>query len=206
MAQEEVPAGKSIESVIGEELRSSAHRREKVIEMLQAAGFQMYDQETGEAVGCPAEYVRDGLRFGQLSGGQKHLIYILKYFARALAFLSKGEAQVLLVCDEVLGGIDAIRQPRVLRMLKQLQEMKKISILYISTELHQIFLMSDDVAFLQEGIICELGPARAVLELPKHSATKSYVREFRSLPGGEHLGGKLAQAYAQLAALDHGWL
>jgi ABC-type glutathione transport system ATPase component len=40
---------------------------------------------------------------------------------------------VLLACDEVLGGLDSIRQPRVLRMLKQLVE-RNVGMLYISTE------------------------------------------------------------------------
>jgi hypothetical protein len=38
----------------------------------------MYNQETGEPIGNPMEYIRDGLRFGKLSGGQQHLIYILR--------------------------------------------------------------------------------------------------------------------------------
>ena len=42
-------------------------------------------------------------------------------------------AAVLLACDEVLGGLDSIRQPRVLRMLKQLVE-RNVGMLYISTE------------------------------------------------------------------------
>ena len=48
---------------------------------LQAGGFQMYNQETGEPIGNPMEYIRDGLRFGKLSGGQQHLIYILRHVA-----------------------------------------------------------------------------------------------------------------------------
>lgn len=42
----------------------------------------MYNQETGDPMGNPMEYIRDNLRFGKLSGGQQHLIYVLKYFAR----------------------------------------------------------------------------------------------------------------------------
>ena len=157
----------------------------------------MYNQETGEAIGSPQEYVRDGLIFGKLSGGQKHLIYVLKYFAKCLA--AAPSSGVLLVCDEVLGGLDAIRQPRVLRMLKQLQTELKIGILYITTELHQIFILADDLAFLQDGVICELGPAADVLNLPKHPATKDYVSQFRGLPGGQHFGGKLAESYEKLS-------
>ena len=35
-------------------------------------------QETGAPLGSPEEYVKNGLQFGVLSGGQKHLIYILR--------------------------------------------------------------------------------------------------------------------------------
>ena len=44
----------------------------------QAGGFQMYNQETGEPVGNPLDYIREGLQFGKLSGGQQHLIYVLR--------------------------------------------------------------------------------------------------------------------------------
>ncbi|CAK9064681.1 Methionine import ATP-binding protein MetN 1 [Durusdinium trenchii] len=194
-----IKPSRTIASVIGDSLPKNmapTERQEKVISMLQAAGFQMYNQETGEPVGSPAEYVRDGLTFERLSGGQKHLIYVLMYFAKCLA----SPHRVLLVCDEVLGGLDAIRQPRVLRMLKQLQVELKVGMLYITTELHQIHILADDLAFLQDGIICELGPAADVLNLPKHPATKDYVSQFRGLPGGQHFGGKLAESYEKLSS------
>lgn len=51
----------------------------------------------------------------------------------------------------------------------------QVGLLYISTELHQIHIMADDMAFLHDGIICELGPAADVLNTPKHAATKDYI-------------------------------
>eukprot|EP00435_Cladocopium_sp_Y103_P045004 s339_g12.t2 len=207
---------RSIESVVGDELpkwMSTEQRRRQVIKMLQAGGFQMYNQETGEPIGNPMEYIRDGLRFGKLSGGQQHLIYILRllplqYFAKCLSHLAMpGPGAVLLALDEVLGGLDSIRQPRVLRMLKQLLE-RNVGMLYISTELHQLHVMADDLAFLHDGIICELGPAAEVLQAPRHGATKDYVAQWRQLPGGHTLGGKLAESYAKLEkdeGIANGW-
>lgn len=201
-------ASRSIEAVIGDELpkwMSLEQRQKQVIKMLQAGGFQMYNQETGEPIGNPMEYIRDGLRFGKLSGGQQHLIYILRYFAKCLTQLSS--CAVLLACDEVLGGLDSIRQPRVLRMLKQLVE-RNVGMLYISTELHQLHVMADDLAFLHDGIICESGGAAEVLQAPKHGATKDYVAQWRQLPGGHTLGGKLAESYAKLEkdeGIENGW-
>ncbi|CAE7387630.1 tmp1 [Symbiodinium natans] len=202
--KETLAPSKSIEAVIGETL-PAARRADCVVALLKAAGFQMYNQETGAAVGCPEDYIRDGLRYGELSGGQKHLIYVLRYFARCLACPSS----VVLICDELLGGLDYLRQPRVLRMLKRLQKELNISVLYISTELHQLHIVADDFAFLHEGSICEFGPAEEVMEFPKHPATKDYLLQFKSLPGGQRLGGKLAEAYDKLsedADLNADWL
>lgn len=202
--KESLGPSKSIEAVVGEAL-PPARRAETVVKLLRAAGFQMYNQETGAPVGSPEEYVRDGLRYGELSGGQKHLIYVLRYFARCLA----ATGPVVLLCDELLGGLDYLRQPRVLRMLKRLQRERSISVLYISTELHQLHLVADDFAFLHDGAVCEFGPAEEVMEFPKHPATKDYLLQFKSLPGGQRLGGKLAEAYEKLsedADLNADWL
>ncbi|CAE7742402.1 metN2 [Symbiodinium pilosum] len=167
----------------------------------------MYNQETGAPVGCAEDYVRDGLRYGELSGGQKHLIYILRYFARCLA--ADATCRVVLLCDELLGGLDYLRQPRVLRMLRRLKKELSLAVLYISTELHQLHLVADDFAFLHDGGICEFGPAEEVMEFPKHPATKDYLHQFKSLPGGHRLGGKLAEAFDKLAEdadLNADWL
>ena len=46
----------------------------------------MYNQETGDPIGNPMEYIRDGLQFGKLSGGQQHLIYVLQLGVGAVSF------------------------------------------------------------------------------------------------------------------------
>ncbi|CAE8624795.1 unnamed protein product, partial [Polarella glacialis] len=200
--KEQLSEKKTIEAAIGEvlprEMAASA-KRERVIALLCAGGFQMYNQETGELEGSPKDYVQNGLRYGQLSGGQRHLIYILRCFARRPA---------VLLCDELLGGLDSVRQPRVLRMLKRLQE-AGTAVLFISTELHQIRVACDALGFLHDGKICEIGKCDEVLEFSKHPATKDYVLAYRSLPGGNVIGGKLAEAVAGLAgdaALEGSWL
>jgi ABC-type glutathione transport system ATPase component len=191
--KEEIPGTKTVEDTIAEKLPrmfSAAQRREKVIAMLKAANFQMYNQATGEPVGSPAAYVQDKLRFGTLSGGQRHLIYVLRNFA---------SNPDVIVGDELLGGLDAFRQPRVLHMLRRMKEEAGTAILYIGTELHQLRLVSDSLGFMSEGKICEFGPAEEVMEFPKHPETKEYVNVFKGLPGGRVLGGKLAESYTALA-------
>jgi len=191
--KEDISSSMTIEAVIGQKLPArltTTERREKVIAMLLAANFQMYNQATGEPVGTPADYVRDKLRFGNLSGGQRHLIYILRNFAAN---------PKVLVCDELLGGLDAWRQPRVLHMLRRLKEEAGTAILYIGTELHQLRLIADSIGFLHKGKVCEYGPAEEVLDFARHPATKDYIQSYKGLPGGRVLGGKLAESYAGLA-------
>jgi len=194
--KEPMTESKTIEALIGEVMHGNetpAQRRPRVVAMLRAAGFQMYNQATGEPTGTPEDYVRDGLRYNVLSGGQKHLIYVLRCFARR---------PDVLVCDELLGGLDAWKQPRVLSMLKQLQK-AGTAILFITCELHQLRIVADSLGFLADGRIAELGPVEEVLEFPKHPATKDYVGVFRGLPGGQVLGGKLAESYGAIANDPH---
>jgi len=191
--KEEIAAKKSVEQAIGEKLPkhlSPDERKKRVVLMLRASGFCMYNQDTGEQVGCPEEYVRDGLKYGVLSGGQKHLIYVLRCLASAPS---------VLVCDELLGGLDAIRQPRVLHMLRRMKEEMHTSILYITTELSQLKLICDDIGYLSGGVMSELGPADDVLDCPKHPDCKEYVNSYRSLPGCQIIGGKLAQNFTEIA-------
>lgn len=201
--KEEINERQTIEQMIGEKLRghlSSAERRARVVAMLTASGFQMYNQTTGEPVGDPEEYVRDGLRYGILSGGQKHLMYVLRCMASNPAAL---------ICDEVLGGLDATRQPRVLHMLRRMKEDLGTCILYIGTELSQLRIICDGIGFLSGGVISERGSAEDVLEHTKHPDAKEYVSSYRGLPGCHIIGGKLAQNYAELkgdAGLAGNWL
>jgi ABC-type dipeptide/oligopeptide/nickel transport system ATPase subunit len=190
--KEEIPHGKTTEKVIGEKLPKrmlSAERRRCVVAMLKAAGFQMYDQNTGGPLGNPDEYIRDGLTYGVLSGGQKHLMYVLRCLAACPA---------VLVCDEVLGGLDALRQPRVLHMLRRMKEEAGTALLYITCELSQLRLISDSICFLSEGVIAEHGLVEEVFDSPKHPHTKEYVSIYRGLPGCQIIGGKLAQNYSSI--------
>jgi len=201
--KEEISGRKTIEAVIGEKLPRQMlkeAKREQVVSMLKAGGFQMYNQETGQPVGSAEDYVKDGLMFGQLSGGQKHLIYVLRCFA------SRPD---VMLCDELLGGLDAFRQPRVLHMLRRLKNEANMAVLYISCELNQLRLVADSFAFLESGRIVEHGALMDVLDDPRHPATKEYVGQYRSMPGCSKIGGKLAEAYMGLeadAALAADWL
>ena len=102
----------------------------------------------GEAEGNPREYVKDGVLLRECSGGQKHLIYVLRELA--------AERPVLLL-DELLCGLDTERQARVLAMLRERKS--RTAMLYITTDLHSLSVMcsdkTDQVLYMHEGIITE---------------------------------------------------
>lgn len=83
-------------------------------------------------------------------------------------------------------------------MLRRMKDELGTALFYITTELHQLRLIADSIGFLQNGQLCELGPAEEVLDFPKHAATKEYVLAYRSLPGCFVIGGKLAQNYSAI--------
>eukprot|EP00927_Polykrikos_kofoidii_P009281 TRINITY_DN13867_c0_g1_i1.p1 TRINITY_DN13867_c0_g1~~TRINITY_DN13867_c0_g1_i1.p1 ORF type:complete len:585 (+),score=108.34 TRINITY_DN13867_c0_g1_i1:124-1878(+) len=192
----EIDDKQTIEAAIGGAMASHLsvdERRRYVVAMLSAAGFQMFNQETGKPYGSPEEYVKDALLYGQLSGGQKHLIFVLSCFAAR---------PDVIVGDELLGGLDAWKQPRVIHMLQQLQK-AGAAVLYITTDMHPLRLLANGCGCIHDGRLVELGPAEEVFDFPKHPSSKEYISAFRGLPGGQVFGGKLAQAHSELVNDPH---
>ena len=141
-AAQQLPAKATVEQAISQHmpLPAAAHaaRRREVVAALRAAGFQMYS-EGGQPTGSPEQYVADGLTVGELSGGQRQLVYILSVLASRPS---------LLICDEMLCGLDIDRQASVLHMLQALQVHFGLSILYMSVDLSAVQLMAHDAAFM----------------------------------------------------------
>ncbi|MDD6087840.1 MAG: ATP-binding cassette domain-containing protein [Desulfovibrionaceae bacterium] len=98
------------------------------------------------------------------SGGQRQRAAI----ARALI----AEPDVL-VCDEAVSALDASVQAQVLNLLKDMQEMRRTSYVFISHSFPAVAFMSDRIAVMYMGRFFELGERDAVLSRPAHPYTKS---------------------------------
>ena len=82
----------------------------------------------------------DGLTCGQLSGGQRHLIYLLSVLA---------SRPRLLICDECLCGLDIDRQSSMLRLLQRLQMKFGMAIVFLTVDLTSFSLMcAHNAAFM----------------------------------------------------------
>ncbi|MEV7598811.1 ABC transporter ATP-binding protein [Kitasatospora sp. NPDC089797] len=117
-----------------------------------------------EAVGLPVSFA--DRHPGQLSGGQAQRVAL----ARALT----AEPQVL-IADEAVSALDVSAQATVLNLLRRLTEERGLAGLFISHDLGVVRAVSDEVAVLQLGRICERGPTEEVLAAPAHPYTRALL-------------------------------
>ena len=171
-----LPAQMSVEELIGRHMplpaSDGAGRRREVLAALKAIGFQMY-KESGVPWGTPEEYLEQGLACGELSGGQKQMVYILAVLA---------SRPKLLICDEVLCGLDVDRQASALQMLQKLQVETGMAILYLSVDLQAVQLMAHAAAFMEKGRLVEhQDDAHALFDAPREQPTRVYLHLAREI-------------------------
>ncbi|MBM9467596.1 ABC transporter ATP-binding protein [Nakamurella leprariae] len=114
--------------------------------------------ETLEAVGLDPQLVADR-RPHQFSGGQCQRISI----ARALVL----EPEVL-ICDEPVSALDVSVQAQILNLLEEMKERYQLTMIFISHDLAVVRNISDRVAVMYLGKLCEIAPAVELFDRPRH--------------------------------------
>ena len=102
----------------------------------------------------------------EFSGGQLQRIG----FARSLTL-----APDLIVADEPVSALDVSVQAQVLNLMKDLQAELGLSYLFISHDRAVVQYMADRIGVMYLGRIVEEGPAKEVVENPKHPYTKALI-------------------------------
>jgi len=102
----------------------------------------------------------------QLSGGMKQRVMI----AQALACNPD-----LLIADEPTTALDVTIQARILELIRELQQRRRTSVLYISHDLSLVRRICDRVAVMYAGRIAEVGPTASIFSDRLHPYTRGLL-------------------------------
>ena len=121
--------------------------------------------KTLESVGIDPEGARSR-RPSEFSGGQCQRICI----ARSLMLEPK-----LLICDEPVSALDVSVQAQILNLLQDMKERYGLTMLFIAHYLAVVMNVSDRVAVMYLGKLCEVGNPDLLYAHPAHPYTKTLL-------------------------------
>jgi ABC-type polar amino acid transport system ATPase subunit len=105
----------------------------------------------------------------ELSGGQQQRVAI----ARALAL----KPEVMLY-DEPTSALDPELVQGVLDVIKSVVEEENVTQIIVTHEMRFARDVADRVAFIDEGVVAECGPAREVIDHPQHERLQKFLQRY----------------------------
>jgi peptide/nickel transport system ATP-binding protein len=168
------PIRKSMQIIFQDPISSLNPRRKVgniVAEPLVISGVKKKDEidhrvrDALSAVGMDPDIVMVR-RPHQFSGGQCQRICI----ARALILEPD-----LIICDEPVSALDVSVQAQILNLLEDMKERYGLTLLFISHDLAVVKNVSDRVAVMYLGKICELSDSEQLYKNPAHPYTAGLI-------------------------------
>jgi peptide/nickel transport system ATP-binding protein len=128
----------------------------------------------------------------EFSGGQRQRIGL----ARALALDPK-----LIVADEPVSALDVSIQAQILNLLKELQQRRHLTYIFISHDLAVVKYMADTIGVMYLGKLVEVGPAIDIYTQAAHPYTRALIDTIPEpdpllarASRGRHIQGELPSA------------
>lgn len=115
----------------------------------------------------------------EISGGQKQRVMI------AMAMSCR---PALLIADEPTTALDVTVQKTILELIKSLQEINNMGVVFITHDLGVVADIADKILVMYKGEIVEQGPSKEILLSPKHPYTKALLA---CRPAGQKKGHRL---------------
>ncbi|MFH7767419.1 ABC transporter ATP-binding protein [Acinetobacter sp. BSP-28] len=162
-----------VEKIIGETLLLQGWSKQKtqarIIELLKDVG-----------ISDPEDKLR---RYPhELSGGQRQRVMI----AMALALDPD-----ILIADEPTTALDVTLQAQILKLLKSLQQNRKMAMILISHDLNLVRRYADQVIVMNKGVVEEQGSVAQIFQHPKQAYTRDLLNhdfgEALHIPEAENL-------------------
>jgi len=153
------------EPLVGYGVGDSRSRRARAAALLEMVGLD------------PAVHGRR--KPAQLSGGQCQRVAI----ARALALQPR-----LLILDEAVSSLDVLSQSQVLILFERLRTELGLAYLFVAHDLAVVKQVSDRVAVMYLGKLCEVGPAQELYAAPRHPYTRALLASVPSPVPGQRSG------------------
>ncbi len=111
-----------------------------------------------------------------LSGGQRQRVMI------AMAMVCEPE---ILIADEPTTALDVTIQAQILELMKELQQKKGTSILFITHDLGVVAQIADEVVVMYKGHVVEQASVKELFADPRHPYTKALLSAIPK-PGKEY--------------------
>ncbi len=145
-----MPVGEIIgEAVKEHKLVSKAEYKDYILRVMKDCGLRPYYIDR-----YPHEF----------SGGQRQRICI----ARALALNPD-----FIVCDEPVSALDVSIQAQIINLMKDLQEQRKLTYLFIAHDLSVVEHISDVIGVMYLGTMVETGSKEEIFGKPLHPYTQA---------------------------------